>query len=84
MTATLNLHPEDRASDLFIDELAVTPSAQRRGVATRLMRDAFALASELGCAQTWVTTEADNDVARAFYESLGVRPRDVVMYEFDA
>ena len=62
------VHP-DKGVELFIYELGVAEAFRRRGVAAALL-DAFAaLGRELGCYDMFVLTEANNDVARAFYAS---------------
>ncbi len=82
LAAIIHHHP-DRAPDLYIDDLAVTPSLQRRGIAQRLLDDAMALGAQLGCAQAWIVTETDNAPARALYEGRNAEPAAVVMYEYD-
>jgi ribosomal protein S18 acetylase RimI-like enzyme len=57
----------DRAADLYIDNLGVAGSEQRKGIATRLVRDLVAWGRTQGCTYVWVATEPDNDVAIAFY-----------------
>ncbi|MGE4251645.1 MAG: GNAT family N-acetyltransferase, partial [Parvibaculaceae bacterium] len=47
LTALSYAHPENRPGDLFIDEVGIAPSAQRRGIGTRLMQAAFALGRRL-------------------------------------
>lgn len=76
-------HPEDRPGDFLIDEVGVTPSARRRGAATRLMQAALALGRELGCAEAWLGTEAENLDAQAFYESFGRKAGKVMYYTFE-
>jgi ribosomal protein S18 acetylase RimI-like enzyme len=66
LTALSYRHPESRPGDLFIDEVGVAASAQRRGVATQLMQAAFALGRKLGCRDAWLATEVENREARAF------------------
>jgi aminoglycoside 6'-N-acetyltransferase I len=77
------VHP-DKAPELFVNELGVTPSHRRRGIATRLFSSLLAEARRHGCCAAWVPTEADNDLARAFYESLAGHggPEPVVHYSF--
>lgn len=61
-------HP-DQASELFIDNLGVTPAWQRRGVATALVDRIGVIARDHGCAGLWVLTEPGNAAACGFYAS---------------
>lgn len=78
-------HP-DEPTELYIDNLGVTPARKREGVATRLLDDLVAWSRSLGCEQAWVGTEVDNDAARALYQGRGSEAETFVMYfyEFDA
>lgn len=82
LTALSYQHPENRPGDLYIDEVGVNPFARRRGIATKLMAAALALAKELGCTEAWLGTEAKNLDAQAFYESLGWKADPVMYYTF--
>lgn len=77
-------HP-DAPTELYIDNLGVTPVRKREGTATRLLDDLVAWGRSLGCVQAWVGTEVDNDAARAFYLGRGSEAETFVMYfyEFD-
>ena len=75
-------HP-DKPSELFIDEVGVTPAFQRQGIARRLLEAMLALGKELGCAEAWVGTETNNGPARALYESLGAKAETFVLYTYD-
>src|SRR5262249_29143329 len=79
VAAVIHRHP-DKPTELYIDEVGVAPQAQRRGIARRLLDEMFALGRELGCAESWVGTEADNLPARGLYESLGATAEPFVMY----
>ncbi len=59
----------DRASDLYIDNLGVAPDQQRKGIATRLVRELVEWGKARSCTYAWVATEPDNDVAIAFYNA---------------
>jgi len=63
--AVVHRHPDLRPTELYIDEVAVTPARQRQGIAARLLDAAFALGRELGCAEAWVGTEPDNVAVEA-------------------
>ena len=75
-------HP-DAPTELYIDNLGVTPDRKREGVATRLLDDLVAWARSLGCEQAWVATDVDNDAARALYLGRGSEAENVVMYFYE-
>ena len=75
------VHP-DKAPQLWINEVGVTPSHQRLGVGRRMVDRLVQLATELGCTEAWVLTDADNVAANRLYASAGaeVPPAPSVMY----
>ena len=80
--AVVHRHP-DKPTELYIDEVGVTPSLWRRGVAGRMLDEMFAWGRELGCEECWVGTELDNLAARALYESRGATAVPIVMFEYE-
>lgn len=80
--AVLYKHP-DKADELFIENLGVTPALRRQGIATRLLKTMLELGRDLGCKEAWVATESDNTRARTFYESFGVEAEAGVVYSFN-
>lgn len=66
--AVIHRHP-DKVSELYIDEVGVSPAFQRQGIARKMLDAMFALGREQGCGEAWVGTEPDNIAARALYES---------------
>lgn len=71
MASALEQRHIDRASQLLVTELAVTPSRQREGIGQALVQALLAIASERGCARMAVVTESDNRAALALYGSSG-------------
>ena len=67
VAAVIHRHP-DKRTELYIDEVGVTPSQQRRGLARRMLDEMFAIGKALGCEEAWVGTEHDNLPARRLYE----------------
>ncbi|MDO5092226.1 MAG: GNAT family N-acetyltransferase [Propionibacteriaceae bacterium] len=59
----------DDASIAYVQDLLVKPDHQRRGIATRLMRDAF---KRFARVRQVVLLTDDTAASRAFYESLGL------------
>ena len=81
--AVVHKHPDLRATELYIDEVAVAPEFQRGGIAQRMLDAAFALGKALGCEQAWVGTEPGNLPARGLYASRRVLAENLVMYVFE-
>lgn len=81
--AVVHRHP-DKVTELYIDEVGVSPAWQRRGIARRLLDEMCAFGKSIGCVEAWVGTETDNLPARALYESAReVEGEPFVMYLFD-
>jgi len=58
---------------LYLEDLYVSPSARRKGLAGRLMQTLAAEAVHRGCCRvSWVVLDWNRDAQR-FYESLGAR-----------
>lgn len=81
-SAVCFVHP-DKPPQLFINEVGVAPSHQRRGASGRLLALLLDKARALGCTEAWVLTDEDNAAARAAYASAGgEETRCVVMVTF--
>jgi ribosomal protein S18 acetylase RimI-like enzyme len=77
-------HPDKPCPELWINEVGVAPTHQRRGLATRLLRSLFLVAKDLGCAEAWVLTDRANTAAMRLYAAAGrsEAPTDHVMFTF--
>jgi aminoglycoside 6'-N-acetyltransferase I len=75
------VHP-DKARQLWINEVGVAPSHQRRGIGRRMLDAMLEHGRSLRCTEAWLGTEDDNVPARALYESAGSKPETFVLYEF--
>jgi ribosomal protein S18 acetylase RimI-like enzyme len=64
------VHP-DKPPELWVNEVGVAPSHQRRGLGQQLLRALFARARQLGCREAWVLTSPANGPAIRLYESVG-------------
>jgi ribosomal protein S18 acetylase RimI-like enzyme len=82
VAAVVHRHPDARPTELYIDEVAVTPALQRRGIAGSMLETMFALGRELGCHEAWVGTEPDNLPAQGLYERRSQPAEPFVMYVF--
>ena len=75
------LHP-DKAPQLWINEVGVSPAYRRHGIGRRLVERLVELATELGCTEAWVLTDAGNAAANRLYAAAGaeVPPASSLMY----
>ena len=78
----IHRHP-DLPTELYIDNLGVTPNRRREGIATRLLDDLVAWSREMGCEEAWVGTELDNEAARTLYERRGSEAETFVLYFYE-
>ena len=81
VSAVHYVHP-DKAPQLWINELGVAPSHQRRGIGLALTSRMLAHGRSLGCTEAWVGTEVDNVAARTLYERAGGEAEMFVLYTF--
>jgi ribosomal protein S18 acetylase RimI-like enzyme len=77
------LHP-DKPLELWINEVGVAPTHQRRGVGRNLVDALLDLGRTLGCQAAWVLTERSNASARRLYGSAGglEATEDTILYAF--
>jgi ribosomal protein S18 acetylase RimI-like enzyme len=77
------VHP-DKEPQLFINEVAVSPAYQNRGIGKELIDALLKLAKELDCTEAWVLTDRSNSPAMRLYASRGgmEAERDPVMFTF--
>lgn len=77
------IHP-DKPPELWINEVAVSPSQQRQGIAKAILKGLLQLGHQLGCNNAWVLTDRSNQPANHLYQSAGgqIDPGETVMYEF--
>lgn len=68
--AVIHRHP-DKVTELYIDEVGVSPAFQRQGIARKMLDAMFEIGREHGCEEAWAGTEPDNGSARALYETRG-------------
>lgn len=80
--AVIHRHP-DKPTELYIDEVGVTPALQRRGIARRMLDEMFELGVSLGCEEAWVGTEPDNLPAKRLYQSRGAMGEPFVMFVYE-
>ena len=59
------------APSAVIEDVAVDPEWQRRGIGKAMMRHALRIAAEKGCYKAVLSSNLKNKGAHAFYEALG-------------
>jgi ribosomal protein S18 acetylase RimI-like enzyme len=64
------IHP-DKRPELWINEVAVAPSHQRRGLGRQVMKALLGVGEAHHCGEAWVLTDRSNGAAMALYASLG-------------
>jgi ribosomal protein S18 acetylase RimI-like enzyme len=82
ITAVDHVHP-DKPAQLWINEMGVAPSHQRRGIGRSLLGAMREFGRSRGITEAWLGTEHDNVPARGLYEDAGSVPEPFVMYTFD-
>ena len=65
----------------WINYLAVSPSKQRRGLASQIMNEAERLLAVAGCPKINLQVRTTNGAVVAFYQSLGFKVDDVTSLE---
>ena len=75
------IHP-DKPRQLWINEVGVAPSHQRRGIGRHLLAAILDHGRHLECTEAWVTTEVENAPACSLYESVGGTAEACVLYSF--
>ena len=58
-------------AEMEILNIATAPTARRRGVAVRLLNEAFSRCSEVGLSTAWLEVRAENRAAIALYQRSG-------------
>ncbi len=64
------IHP-DKRPQLWINEVAVAPTHQRRGLGKAVMAALLGVAKARHCTEAWVLTDRSNAAAMALYASAG-------------
>ena len=70
-----NLHHRE----FYIDDLCVEETHRRKGIAQALYRHALQQAQQHQCHSLTLNVWCGNDSAQKFYESMGMRPRNIMM-----
>ena len=76
------VHP-DKAPQLWINEVGVAPTHQRRGIGRQLLDAVLSHGRTLGCTEAWVGTDETNEAARNLYRAAGGEAEPFVLYFFE-
>lgn len=79
VAAVIHRHP-DKKTELYIDEVGVTPAFQRQGLARRMLDMMLAFGRSEGCEEAWVGTELDNIPANRLYAPRSGPPERFALY----
>lgn len=82
ITAVDYVHP-DKPRQLWINEVGVAPTHQRRGIARGLLDAMLAHGRGIGCTEAWLGTEEANQAANALYRAAGGRAEPFVLYAWE-
>jgi [ribosomal protein S18]-alanine N-acetyltransferase len=83
VTGTELTHPDKRAPELFLNELAVDEAHRGRGIGRALVGELWRLARERGCRGMWVLADEGNTAAGKVYAAAGAsRVGAEVMYQW--
>ena len=64
---------------MYIDDICVDSSCRGKGIGKKLFAHVCEEAKRLGCRDITLNVWEGNDTARAFYESLGMKPQKTTM-----
>jgi ribosomal protein S18 acetylase RimI-like enzyme len=83
MASGVHYHHPDKDLELFVNEVGVAPTHQRRGIAKAVLGGLLRHARTIGCTEAWVLTDHDNAAGRALYGSLGGSDKEAgLMFSF--
>lgn len=84
MTAHALMMTAFEGSEVFLYDIAVSPTYQRRGVGRELIGALRRDATSLGVSTIFVPADDEDTGAIEFYSALGGRPRRVTFFEFSS
>ncbi|MDX2034795.1 MAG: GNAT family N-acetyltransferase [Blastocatellia bacterium] len=71
VSAVHYVHPDKPVPELWLNEVGVASTHQRRGLGRAMIDAALEHGRRLGCRQAWVLTERTNAAAMGLYASTG-------------
>lgn len=84
-SAVVIFHPDKKAPELFLNEIAVIEQFRRVGAGVALLEELKRLGRELGCVTIWVLTDEGNPAAMGMYAKAGGTwdGERHIMFEYD-
>ena len=84
VSAVTYVHPDKPRPELWINEVGVAPTHQRRGLGRHLLAALLDAGRQANCSEAWVLADRSNTGAQQFYASLGGEQsrEDAVMFTF--
>ena len=76
------IHP-DKPMELWVNEVGVAPTHQKRGIGKRLLAALLDHGRVLGCTEAWLGAEESNLAARRLYVSAGGEEAPMVYVTFE-
>lgn len=78
------VHP-DKDPTLFLNEVGVLESFQRKGIGRALVKAIYNYGKTLGCTEAWIGTEKSNIAAQRCYIASGGKPdsEPFILFEFE-
>ncbi|MCP1996906.1 GNAT family N-acetyltransferase [Flavobacterium sp. HSC-61S13] len=78
----LELHPENetQAGELYLDTLAVAPSAQGKGIGSSLLQHIIQYAREQQYKQVGLLVDFENPNAQKLYERVGFKAKETLTF----
>lgn len=76
------IHPDKARPELWINEVGVAPTHQRRGIGRQLLGALMDVGRRAGCVEAWVLTEQSNTAATSLYTAAGGQkaPEGTIMF----
>ena len=77
-------HP-DKSSQLWINEVGVTPNKQNAGIGRQLIKEVIEQGKKRGCIYAWLGTDVENINAQRCFASVpnGNKPEKFLLYEWE-
>jgi len=84
VSAVEYFHP-DKLSQLWINEIGVTPNKQNAGIGRQLIKKIIAEGKKRDCKYAWLGTDVDNFIAQRCFASVpnGNKPEKFLLYEWE-
>lgn len=84
VTAVEYYHLDKSHVEFWVNEVTVALSARGKGIGKELLKSALEIWQNIGCAEAWTLTEAENTAANGLYSGISDEsPDDQVMFTFD-